>query len=64
MSKEAKGLAKRALILGPMIASYFMSLGFSNASEYVFPFFTGFLILGMVTWYFAEKGHIDLQWPA
>ncbi len=41
MSKEAKGLTKRALILGtiaailgPMIASYFMSLGLSNTSEY------------------------------
>lgn len=56
MSKEAKGLTKRALIIGPMIASYFMSLGFSNTSEYVFPFFAGFLIFGMVTWYFAEIG--------
>jgi len=42
MSKEAKGLTKRALIcgtiaaiLGPMIASYFMSLGFYHGNEYV-----------------------------
>jgi len=55
LSKEAKGLTKRALIcgtiaaiLGPMIASYFMSLGVSNTSEYAWTVAGPFTIFAFI----------------
>jgi len=55
LSKEAKGLTKRALILGtiaailgPMIASYFMSLGFYHGNEYVWTVVGPFTIFAFI----------------